>query len=139
MIKYQTNRKNPISIILFIKSLESIMSFTYLTTEELQWLTGENIWLVYETPRYFHRWFLIPRYPLSKKTNLSDTPTNRKTSAKIIEKMEAEITLNVFDYGAYFPKSAKVEQQYSLVIAKTYLQWVICNWQTDWPKNWLSI
>lgn len=27
------------------------MSFTYLTTEELQWLTGENIWLVYETPR----------------------------------------------------------------------------------------
>lgn len=97
------------------------MSFTYLTTEELQWLTGENIWLVYETPRYIHRWFSIPRYPLSKKTNLSDTPANRKTSAKIIEKTEAEITLNVFDYGAYFPKSAKVEQQYSLVIAKTYL------------------
>ncbi|OAV06974.1 hypothetical protein AO366_0174 [Moraxella catarrhalis] len=53
---------------------------------------------------------------------MSDIPTNRKTSAKIIEKTEAEITLNVFDYGAYFPKSAKVEQQYSLVIAKTYLQ-----------------
>lgn len=51
MIKYHPDRKNPISIILFIKSLESIMSFTYLTTEELQWLTGENIWLVYETPR----------------------------------------------------------------------------------------
>lgn len=56
-----------------------------------------------------------------EKTNLSDIPANRKTSAKIIEKTEAEITLNVFDYGAYFPKSAKVEQQYSLVIAKTYL------------------
>lgn len=36
MIKYQPDRKNPISIILFIRSLESIMSFTYLTTEELQ-------------------------------------------------------------------------------------------------------
>ncbi|RKM20136.1 DUF3596 domain-containing protein [Moraxella catarrhalis] len=45
---------------------------------------------------------MIPRYPLSKKTNLSDTPANRKTSAKIIEKMEAEITLNVFDYGGIF-------------------------------------
>ncbi|OAV15282.1 Arm DNA-binding domain-containing protein [Moraxella catarrhalis] len=53
---------------------------------------------------------------------MSDIPANRKTSAKIIEKTEAEIMLNVFDYGAYFPKSAKVEQQYSLVIAKTYLQ-----------------
>ncbi|MPX29831.1 DUF3596 domain-containing protein [Moraxella catarrhalis] len=44
----------------------------------------------------------MPRYPLSKKTNLSDTPANRKTSAKIIEKTEAEITLNVFDYGGIF-------------------------------------
>lgn len=121
MIKHHPDRKNPISIILFIKSLESIMSFTYLTTEELQWLTGENIWLVYETPRLFIVDFRYHGIRYRKKTNLSDTPANRKTSAKIIEKTEAEITLNVFDYGAYFPKSAKVEQQYSLVIAKTYL------------------
>lgn len=97
------------------------MSFTYLTTEELQWLTGENIWLVYETPRLPIVDFRYHGIRYRKKTNLSDTPANRKTSAKIIEKTEAEITLNVFDYGAYFPKSAKVEQQYSLVIAKTYL------------------
>ncbi|OAU96444.1 Phage integrase [Moraxella catarrhalis] len=45
---------------------------------------------------------------------MSDTPANRKTSAKIIEKTEAEITLNVFDYGAYFPKSTKVEQMRQL-------------------------
>ena len=35
-----------------------------------------------------------------EKTNLTDTPANRKTLAKIIEKMEAEITLGIFDYGA---------------------------------------
>ena len=35
-----------------------------------------------------------------EKTNLSDTPANRKALAKIVEKMEAEITLGIFDYGA---------------------------------------
>lgn len=49
-----------------------------------------------------------------EKTNLTDTPANRKTLAKIIEKMEAEITLGIFDYGAYFPKSDKIEQMKQL-------------------------
>lgn len=49
-----------------------------------------------------------------EKTNLTDTPANRKTLAKILEKMEAEITLNQFDYGAYFPKSDKIEQMRQL-------------------------
>lgn len=40
-------------------------------------------------------------------TNLVDTPANRKKLTKIIEKMEAEITLGLFDYTAYFPKSEK--------------------------------
>ena len=49
-----------------------------------------------------------------EKTNLTDTPANRKTLAKIIEKMEAEITLGIFDYGAYFPKSDKIEKMKQL-------------------------
>ena len=49
-----------------------------------------------------------------EKTNLTDTPANRKKLEKIIEKMEAEITLGIFDYGAYFPKSDKIEQMKQL-------------------------
>ena len=49
-----------------------------------------------------------------EKTNLTDTPANRKTLTKIIEKMEAEITLGIFDYGAYFPKSDKIEKMKQL-------------------------
>ena len=40
-------------------------------------------------------------------TNLIDTPENRKKLEKIIQKMEAEITLGLFDYLKYFPKSEK--------------------------------
>lgn len=43
-----------------------------------------------------------------EKTNLTDTPANRKKLATIIEKMQAEILLDTFDYGTYFPKSDKV-------------------------------
>lgn len=42
-----------------------------------------------------------------EKTNLTDSPTNRKKLGKIIEKMEAEILLGTFDYASYFPKSPK--------------------------------
>ncbi|MGR3898270.1 site-specific integrase [Psychrobacter sp. 1176_08] len=47
-------------------------------------------------------------------TNLTDTPANRKKLAKIIEKMEAEITLNIFDYAAYFPKSERAQEMTAL-------------------------
>ena len=47
-------------------------------------------------------------------TNLTDTPANRKRLAKIIEKMEAEITLGIFDYAAYFPKSERAQEMMAL-------------------------
>lgn len=47
-------------------------------------------------------------------TNLTDTPANRKKLAKIIEKMEAEITLGIFDYAAYFPKSERAQEMTEL-------------------------
>ncbi len=47
-------------------------------------------------------------------TNLTDTPANRKKLAKIIEKMEAEIILGIFDYAAYFPKSERAQEMTAL-------------------------
>ena len=47
-------------------------------------------------------------------TNLTDTPANRKKLAKIIEKIEAEITLGIFDYAAYFPKSERAQEMNAL-------------------------
>lgn len=35
-------------------------------------------------------------------TRLSDTPQNRKAMRRVLEKLEAEITLGMFDYGKYF-------------------------------------
>ena len=47
-------------------------------------------------------------------TNLTDTPANRKKLEKIIEKMEAEITLGIFNYADYFPKSDKAKEMMAL-------------------------
>ena len=47
-------------------------------------------------------------------TNLTDTPANRKKLEKVIEKMEAEITLGLFNYAKYFPKSDKAAEMVAL-------------------------
>lgn len=57
-----------------------------------------------------------------EKTNLIDTPANRKKLAKILEKMEAEILLGTFDYRTYFPKSDKVAYFETLSEKKQSLQ-----------------
>ncbi|UYM61902.1 site-specific integrase [Pseudomonas aeruginosa] len=43
-----------------------------------------------------------------EQTTLPDTPANRKKLQKILERIEAEITLGSFDYATYFPQSSKV-------------------------------
>lgn len=40
-------------------------------------------------------------------TRLSDTARNRKRLERVLQKIEAEITLGTFDYAAYFPNSPK--------------------------------
>ena len=47
-------------------------------------------------------------------TNIVDTPANRKKLEKIIEQMEAEITLGIFNYAKYFPKSDKAAEMVAL-------------------------
>ncbi|MFC2973241.1 Arm DNA-binding domain-containing protein [Azotobacter bryophylli] len=45
-----------------------------------------------------------------EQTALPDTPANRKKLEKILERIEAEITLGTFDYGKYFPQSDRVHE-----------------------------
>ena len=49
-----------------------------------------------------------------EKTSLEDNPANRKKLAQIMKKMEAEITLGIFDYAAYFPKSERAQEMTAL-------------------------
>lgn len=41
-------------------------------------------------------------------TAFADTPVNKKRLSKIVERMEAELTLGTFDYEQYFPKSPRL-------------------------------
>ncbi len=43
-------------------------------------------------------------------TKLSDTPANRRRMNQILQRIEAEITLGSFNYGAYFPESKRAAQ-----------------------------
>ncbi len=45
-----------------------------------------------------------------EQTALPDTPTNRKTLEKLLQKIEAEILLGSFVYGNYFPNSSMVQK-----------------------------
>ena len=45
-----------------------------------------------------------------EQTTLPDTPANRKRLEKILERIEAEVTLGTFDYETYFPQSSKVQE-----------------------------
>lgn len=49
-----------------------------------------------------------------EKTSLEDNPVNRKKLAQVMKKMEAEITLGIFDYAAYFPKSERAQEMMAL-------------------------
>lgn len=45
-----------------------------------------------------------------EQTALPDTKPNRKKVEKLLERIEAEITLGVFDYAKYFPSSSRAEK-----------------------------
>lgn len=45
-----------------------------------------------------------------EQTVLEDTPANHRKIIQAMKKIEAEITLGIFDYGKYFPKSNKARE-----------------------------
>ena len=49
-----------------------------------------------------------------EKTSLEDNPANRRKLATVLKKIEAEITLGIFDYAAYFPKSTRLKEMTAL-------------------------
>ncbi len=55
-------------------------------------------------------------------TKLSDTPANRKTMQKVLDKIEAEITLGTFDYPKYFPGSKNAEKFVDAVPTATVIE-----------------
>ena len=69
---------------------------------------------------------IVDFYYMNKRcretTNLIDTPANRKKLAKVIEQMEAEITLGIFSYAKYFPKSDKADEMMALNDRKECIQ-----------------
>lgn len=44
-----------------------------------------------------------------EQTKLTDTDRNRRRLTKLLQKIDAEITLGTFDYGRYFPNSPRAE------------------------------
>ena len=44
-----------------------------------------------------------------EQTSLEDTRENRKRVQKLLDRIEAEITLGTFDYGKHFPGSPKAQ------------------------------
>ena len=45
-----------------------------------------------------------------EQTLLKDTPANKKKLQLVLDKVEAEITLGIFDYATYFPNSKNVKK-----------------------------
>jgi len=43
-------------------------------------------------------------------TTLKDTPANRRSVEQVLDKIEAEITLGIFDYRKYFPNSSMADK-----------------------------
>lgn len=70
-------------------------------------------------------------------TALKDNATNRKKLEKILERIEAEILLDIFDYGKYFPKSKKLAE-----IEETLSRKISIQSQTplfkDFCETWFS-
>ena len=68
-------------------------------------------------------------------TALDDTLTNRRKLKKVLEKIEAEITLGSFDYARYFPNSAMAEEMSRPVTRGSFTKTPLFS---DFVDIWLS-
>lgn len=50
-----------------------------------------------------------------EQTLLPDNPANRKKLSKVLQQIEAEVTLGTFEYAKYFPQSPMVQKFRSLI------------------------
>ncbi|MGM7448922.1 UNVERIFIED_ORG: integrase [Idiomarina abyssalis] len=56
-----------------------------------------------------------------EQTSLEDTRENRKRVQKLLDRIEAEITLGTFDYGKHFPGSPKAQQFKEMQVRSQHL------------------
>lgn len=70
-----------------------------------------------------------------EQTALDDTPANRRKLKKVLEKIEAEMTLGSFDYVRYFPNSPLAEEMSKPVTHGSYTKTPLFN---DFATTWLS-
>ncbi|PVY76879.1 integrase [Tamilnaduibacter salinus] len=72
-----------------------------------------------------------------EQTALDDTPANRKKLERILKKIEAEITLDTFEYGRYFPNSPNAEKLSSKTL-KTAHQWRETPLFREFAEDWFG-
>ena len=70
-----------------------------------------------------------------EQTSLEDTRENRKRVQKLLDRIEAEITLGTFDYGKHFPGSAKAQQFKEMQVRSQYLDTPLFS---DFANTWFA-
>jgi len=81
-------------------------------------------------------------------TSLTDTPANKKRLKTVLQRLEAEITLGTFDYGAFFPKSKKAKQfdhqvdsalsKSGVPLFKVFAQIWLSEKDVEWRKSYVN-
>ena len=70
-----------------------------------------------------------------EQTSLEDTRENRKRVQKLLDRVEAEITLGTFDYGKHFPGSAKAQQFKEMQVRSQHLDTPLFS---DFANTWFA-
>ncbi|WP_417596202.1 Arm DNA-binding domain-containing protein [Oceanospirillum sp.] len=81
-------------------------------------------------------------------TSLTDTPANKKRLKTVLQRLEAEITLGVFDYSTFFPKSKKAKQfehqnrglsnPSGIPLFKDFAQTWLSEKDVEWRKSYVN-
>ncbi len=70
-----------------------------------------------------------------EQTSLEDTRENRKRVQKLLDRIEAEITLGTFDYGKHFPGSPKAQQFKEMQMRRQHLDTPLFS---DFSNTWFA-
>ena len=70
-----------------------------------------------------------------EQTSLEDTRENRKRVQKLLDRIEAEITLGTFDYVKHFPGSPKAQQFKEMQVRSQYLDTPLFG---DFANTWFA-
>ncbi len=81
--------------------------------------------------------FVVSDVRCREQTALVDSPSNRKRLEKMLQKIEAEITLGTFEYGKYFPNSPRAEALSTKAI-KNKAEYRESPLFSDFTETWFS-